>query len=526
MPGARHHDLLRAVTRALEVLGARGDESSALGESFAAAVQAFGAEKALLLRVKQKDPLEMESARAVGLSETQIEAAVRGRSVEGVSASLIRQAVEEGAPQLVENSQFAGRRADETGSLTSRPHSVLCAPVTDPWTRSVLAVLYFQAPAGPGAYTPHDLPFLQAYATTLGHAFGLFLSGERRHQAALERLRSERAPEIIGETEEASQLRTELHESYLPGTAVENPRPILILGQTGTGKDLLARYLHYYSETRSRGPFVEYNCAGLSGDLAHTTLFGHVRGAFTGATEAAPGLFRSAHKGVLFLDEIGELPPRGQELLLKVLDRFTVQPQGDTRTFPVDVLVIAATGRDLVALVEEGRFRHDLYQRLKPLTLRLTSLAERRGDIRPLLIHFLADAEKTLRKRTRGLTSEAVHALLAYSWPGNVRELAGVCTALVTHAKAGAEIGLDDLRRRCPEVLGAVSAQGTGYAREVLAGSFAEVRARFERELLLRRLEQHQWNVAEAALSLGISAATLYRYLQRHGLRQGGAEER
>src|SRR5688572_16945285 len=111
MPGARHHDLLRAVTRALEVLGARGDEATALGESFAAAVQAFGAEKALLLRVNQRDPLEMESARAVGLSETQIDAAVRGRSVEGVSASLIRQAVEEGAPELVENSQLAGRRA-------------------------------------------------------------------------------------------------------------------------------------------------------------------------------------------------------------------------------------------------------------------------------------------------------------------------------------------------------------------------------------------------------------------------------
>ncbi|MGH9888444.1 MAG: sigma 54-interacting transcriptional regulator, partial [bacterium] len=408
----RHHDLLRAVTRALEVLGARGDEASALGESVAAAVQAFGAEKALLLRVKQVDPLEMESARAMGLDDAQVEAAVRGRSVEGVSASLIRKAVDAGAPQLVENSQFEGRGAGETGSLTTRPHSVLCAPVIDPWTRSVLAVLYFQAPAGPNAYTPADLPFLQAYATALGHAFGLFLSGERRHRATLERLEKERAPEIIGETEETSRLRTELHESYLPGTAVANPRPILILGETGTGKDLLARYLHYYSESRSRFPFVEYNCAGLSGELAHTTLFGHVRGAFTGATDAAPGLFRSAHKGVLFLDEIGEMPARGQELLLKVLDRFTVQPQGDTRAFPVDVQVIAATGRDLAALVQEGRFRHDLYQRLKPLTLRLTPLALRRGDIRPLL-HFLAEAEKTLRKRTRGLAPDAVHALLA-----------------------------------------------------------------------------------------------------------------
>ena len=245
-----------------------------------------------------------------------------------------------------------------------------------------------------------------------------------------------------------------------------------------------------------------------------------MRGAFTGATDKAPGLFRAAHKGVLFLDEIGELPARGQELLLKVLDRFTVQPQGDSRSYSVDVQVLAATGRDLAALVQEGRFRHDLYQRLKPLTLRLAPLSERRGDIRPLLVHFLAEAEKTLRKRTRGLTSEALHALLAYGWPGNVRELAGVCLALVTHTRPGTEITLDDLRRRSPEVLGAASPQGSGYARETLAGSFAEVRSRFERELLLQRLDLHGWNVAEAAMSLGISAATLYRYLQRHGLRQ------
>jgi hypothetical protein len=149
---ARHGDL-PAVTRALEVLAERQDETSALSESFAAAVQAFAAEKALLLRVKQASPLEMESLSVVGLDPSQVDAAVAGRSVEGVSASLIRKAIEAGESQLVENSQFDGRHATETGALTGRPHSVLCAPVTDPWTRSVLAVLYFQTAAGPRAYT-------------------------------------------------------------------------------------------------------------------------------------------------------------------------------------------------------------------------------------------------------------------------------------------------------------------------------------------------------------------------------------
>jgi DNA-binding NtrC family response regulator len=522
---SRRGDLLVALTRALEVLGTAGDQTAALQESFEAAALAFGAEKALLLRVRTSEPLELEAVRAQGLTSDQVEACEAGRSLEGVSATLIRRAVETGEPQLVENSQFDGRRAGETGSLQGRPHSVLCAPVTDPWTRSPMAVLYFQTVPGPRGYRPEDVPFLAAYATALGHAFGLYLTGEQRRQRLeddLERLRRMgpgEAPEIIGDTEETSRLRSDLHESYLPGTAVAHPRPILILGPTGSGKDLVARYLHYYSPLRSRGPFVEYNCAGLGGDLAQTTLFGHVRGAFTGATAGAAGLFRAAHRGVLFLDEIGEMPPLGQELLLKTLDRWLVQPVGDTRSHEVDVQVIAATSRDLAAAVQAGRFRHDLYQRLKPLTLRLSPLAKRRGDLRPLLAHFLARAERDLHKRTRGLTPDALRALLSHAWPGNVREVAGVCAALVTHARAGEEIGLDDLRRRCPEVVQDVGSGAGGEADHTLSGSFHHARSQFERTFLLRRLELFHWSVPEAARSLGISAATLYRYLQRHGLR-------
>jgi DNA-binding NtrC family response regulator len=201
-----------------------------------------------------------------------------------------------------------------------------------------------------------------------------------------------------------------------------------------------------------------------------------------------------------------------------------VQPVGDARSHPVDVQVVAATSRDLAAAVQAGRFRHDLHQRLKPLTLRLSPLSQRRGDVRPLLIHFLARAERDLHKRTRGLTPDALRALLAYAWPGNVREVAGVCAALVTHARPGAEITVADLAERCPEVLESAEA-GSGRDADLdLSGSFHDARAQFERTFLLRRLEQHHWNVPEAARSLGISAATLYRYLQRHGLR--AAEDR
>ena len=524
----RSHDLLQAVTRALEILGAARDQTAALTESFEHAARAFGAEKALLLRVRQSDPPELESIRAAGLSFEEVVACVKGRSVEGVSPSRIRRAIETLEVQLIENSQFEGARAAETASLRGRPHSVLCAPVSDPWTGSVLAVLYFQTTPGPRGYSDKDVPFLRGYATALGHAFGLFLTGEQRYRQLEEdwrRLQREphgRAPEIIGDSEEVSRLRAELHESYIPATAARHPRPILILGDTGTGKDLVARYLHYYSPSRGRHPFVEHNCAGLSGQLVQTTLFGHVRGAFTGATEAAPGLFRAAHQGTLFLDEIGEMPARGQELLLKVLDHWTVQPLGETRSYPVDVQLVCATNRDLATAVREGKFRHDLHQRLKSLTIRLTPLAERPGDIRPLLAHFLAEAEKSLKKRTRGLEPEVLQALLGYGWPGNVRELSGVCTALVTHARAGDEIGIKDVERRCPEVLSPESRGGAEFAAAETAGSFDAARGEFERGFLIRRLELHRWNVPEAARSMGISAATLYRYLQRHGLRRGG----
>jgi transcriptional regulator with GAF, ATPase, and Fis domain len=523
----RSHDLLRALTSALEILGSARDATAALTESFAHAARAFGAEKALLLRVKNADPLEFESIRASGLTFDEVKACLSGRPVPGVSASRIRRAVETREPQLVENSQFDGKPASETGSLTGRPHSVLCAPVTDPWTRSPLALLYFQTRPGPAGYTSADVPFVQGYATALGHAFGLFLTSEQRYRDLEEdwkRLQREgrgQAPEIIGDSEDMGRLRAELNQTYLPATAARRPRPMLVLGATGTGKDLVARYLHYYSPTRGRAAFVECNCASLTGELVQTTLFGHVRGAFTGAVEAAPGLLRAADKGTLFLDEIGELPPAGQDLLLKVLDHWTVRPVGDTRAFPVDVQLVCATNRDLASAVREGRFRHDLYQRLKALTIRLTPLAQRPGDVRPLLAHFLAEAEKDLKKRTRGLTPAALRALLAYGWPGNVRELSGVAWALVTHCRPGDEIDRSDLERHCPEVTGAPGREGARLAEEEVAGAFRDARARFEREYFVHRLELHRWNVPEAARSMGLSAATLYRYLQRHGLRQG-----
>jgi DNA-binding NtrC family response regulator len=517
-PDAEARDLLGAVSRALKILGSGGDESLALEESFELAARGMRAEKAVLLRVADTAPLRLEVLQSWGMSPEQVRACAQGGSVPGVSPSTIRCAVDTRSVQLVENAQL--RSAGEgTASLAGAPHSVLCAPVLDPWTGSTLAVVYFQTVALMSAYRTADVHFMESYATALGHAFGYHFSTERRYrelEAEWKRRSGDDAPEIVGDSEAIWRLRELLHTTYLPQTTLRNPAPVLVLGATGVGKDQVAQYLHHFSPVRRKAKYVVVNCATLRGsEVSQAILFGHTRGAFTGAIEAKPGAFRAAHAGTLFLDEIAELPLEAQGLLLRVLGSWRVLPLGATDEVAVDVQVIAATNRDIQRDVKEGRFREDLYQRIKPLTIRLPSLASRPGDIPPLLRHCLAREERRAQKRLAGLSREAMTALLAYHWPGNVRELEGVCKALVTFARPGQEIGLSDLREYCELDLPA----GTPPA-STETGSLHEARAQWERSYLVATLEGHAWNLPVAAKDLGISLATLYRYLKAHGLRQ------
>ena len=200
--------------------------------------------------------------------------------------------------------------------------------------------------------------------------------------------------------------------------------PILILGETGTGKGLLAGSIHR-AGPRAAGPFVDVNCAAIPETLLEAELFGFERGAFTDARQAKPGLFQTAHRGTLFLDEVGLLPEGLQAKLLKVLEERTVRRLGSTRSEPVDVWIVAATSEDLEAAVRARRFREDLYHRLAVVTLRLPPLRERGEDILRLAEHFLGRRLRGLRaRRSRTLTGDARAALLGYPWPGNVRELA------------------------------------------------------------------------------------------------------
>jgi transcriptional regulator with GAF, ATPase, and Fis domain len=220
---------------------------------------------------------------------------------------------------------------------------------------------------------------------------------------------------------------------------------ILIIGETGAGKELIARAVHDLSP-RDKGKFIPFNCGGVTPELIANELFGHRRGAFTGADRDYEGVIRTANGGTLFLDEIGELPLAAQPKLLRFLQEGEVRPVGEARSFNVNVRVIAATNRDLEADVRSGRFRDDLYYRLNVFHLHIPPLRERREDVRPLIKHFLDLRQQEMGKQGLRLSDEAWALMLGQDWPGNVRQLAAVAHRLVAFAENGELIGLESAR--------------------------------------------------------------------------------
>lgn len=272
---------------------------------------------------------------------------------------------------------------------------------------------------------------------------------------------------------------------------------VLILGESGVGKERMARWLHDASR-RARRPFIAVNCGAFSESLLESELFGHARGAFTGAIGERPGLFEAAHGGTLFLDEIGEMPLAMQVKLLRVLQQREVRRVGETRSRQVDVRLIAATNRDLPSEVQAQRFRLDLYYRLHVVELRIPPLRERPEELRPLIDTLLARTASRMDRDIAGLTPRALDALLRHTWPGNIRELEHALEAACA-VTAGPEIDLADLP---PAVADALR-----------FGPLHSLRER-ERAVVRAVLARHHGNRARAANELGISLSTLKRRLR------------
>ncbi|MCC0006618.1 MAG: sigma-54-dependent Fis family transcriptional regulator [Hyphomicrobiaceae bacterium] len=292
--------------------------------------------------------------------------------------------------------------------------------------------------------------------------------------------------------------------------------PIVLSGASGTGKELAARALHYRS-LRWNKPFVVENCGALPDQLLESELFGHKRGAFTGAVEDHIGLFERADGGTVFLDEIGEVTPAFQVKLLRVLQEGEIRPVGSGKPRKVDVRVIAATNRDLEEEVRAGRFRADLFYRLAGMVVELPPLRSRICDI-PLLARTLV--EKTgarLGKSIKGITVEAIECMQRYSWPGNIRELQNEIQHMVVVAKPNAELGADLLSRN---ILMAAPAEDEGIDDDAVAleGTLKDRMSALEVRIIRETLIRHRWNKSKAASELGLSRVGLRGKLERYGL--------
>jgi formate hydrogenlyase transcriptional activator len=307
-----------------------------------------------------------------------------------------------------------------------------------------------------------------------------------------------RGDELIGQS---SALRTVLEQIRL---VAKTDSTVLILGETGTGKELIARRIHSMSDRAGR-PFVKVNCAAMPFDLLESELFGHERGAFTGAVAQRPGRFEVAHGGTLFLDEIGDMPLASQPKLLRVLQEGEFERVGSSRTQHVDVRLLAATHRDLRAMARNSEFRSDLYYRLNVFPVTLPPLRERRDDIVPLIRHFIELFSRRLGKEITSVPPERLFCMLAHDWPGNIRELQNVVERAVILSQDGV---FPDL--------------GSQICNDGIADTVARPDRRYcERDTIMKTLQETDWVVGGArgaAVKLGVKRTTLIARMKKFGI--------
>lgn len=299
---------------------------------------------------------------------------------------------------------------------------------------------------------------------------------------------------------------------------------ILILGESGTGKELVARAIHNRSNRRNKA-FVAVNCGAIPSELLETELFGHVKGAYTGAHTSRIGRFSLAHQGTLFLDEIGTMPPSLQVKILRALQEKEFEPVGGNKTVKSDCRVIAATNIDLEQEVGKGHFREDLYYRLNVIPMNLPPLRERKEDIPALVHHFVGQFNRKKGYNIKDIHSDAMSALIAYNWPGNVRELENICQRM-SILKVEGNIDLVDVP---PRVLKPkpVASTSVPWAQWIANGipeggiAFDALVEQFENDLIMRALEQTKWNKNQAAQLLQVNRTTLVEKIKKRGLNPG-----
>jgi transcriptional regulator with GAF, ATPase, and Fis domain/exonuclease VII small subunit len=536
------------LVRLLEILkrlARERDRERVLERITDAAVELSGAERGFVLLVDDKGQLEPHMVR-------------EGRGTEqdphvAFSRSIAEAVLIDGEPIITVNARDDARVNEFMSVHKLLLKSVACIPINGP--RGVTGVLYLEHRMRAGRFRESDMDLLMAFADQASIALEnaeLWTENERRKselleknrelsaaKADIERLLAARTEELEQTKRDLNRARAELEPRYTRHGIVgqssamrrvfamiervtDSNIPVVVQGESGTGKELVARAIHF-GGPRKKGPFIAVNCAALPEQLLESELFGHVRGAFTGAERDRKGVFAQAHGGTLFLDEFADTSARMQIDLLRVLQEGKIRPVGADLDIPVDVRIIVATNRPLERLVSQRLLREDLFYRLSVVELRLPPLRERIEDIPLLCQHFLARAAEQTESAPRSISREAIDCIVETGLPGNVRQLEHLLTSAAMMAE-GNVIGPEDLPLELrdsslPPVSAPPSDIGelTSGMRPVDLQGF-KVR---EKERILEALERYAWNRAKAAVALGMPRRTFYRRLTEFGILGG-----
>jgi two-component system nitrogen regulation response regulator NtrX len=319
------------------------------------------------------------------------------------------------------------------------------------------------------------------------------------------RLTFERRYQMVGGSPSLDKVREAIRRSA-PTNAT-----VLITGESGTGKELVARAIHSNSQ-RAKGPFVQVNCAAIPEDLIESELFGHEKGSFTGATAKQIGKFEQAHRGTIFLDEVGDMSPRTQAKVLRVLQEGEVERVGSPSTIKVDVRILAATNKDLKKEIEAGTFREDLFFRLSVIPIHMPPLRERREDIEPLIEHFVSTFASEDNLRRKSFSPEALARMKAHAWSGNVRELRNTVERVLIMA-ASDTIDASDL----PDTI-RYGEESSGNGQD--ASTLKEFKEVTERAFLVQKLRENGWNISQTAQVIGTPRSNLYKKLEQYRISQ------
>ncbi|MDD5677981.1 MAG: sigma 54-interacting transcriptional regulator [Kiritimatiellae bacterium] len=521
---------LGLLTRMGEVLGSALDPNSFFEQTMKALANELGMVRGTIVLL-DKTCNRLKIVAAHGLSD---EEQSRGQYAigEGITGQVVKTGVAEIIPDIGKNGRFLNRTIARKNDIAG-PIAFICVPlkVDD----EIVGALSVDRPFAFDSALQKDLRMLSIVATIVSQVLKInsLIRVEKeeildRDQGRLRELRSRyRLDNVIGESEAIRKVMA------MAATAAKSRASILVTGETGTGKELVAKVVHYNS-ARTSGPLIKVNCGALPEDLLESELFGHVKGAFTGALHDRKGRFEMADGGTLFLDEIGEMSPRLQVKLLRVLQEREFEPVGSPRTVAVNVRVVTATSKDLREEVRKGRFREDLYYRLNVIPIHLPPLRERREDIPLLINHFLEIFNRENHKNVRKLSRKVLDILLDYPWPGNVRELEN-CMERVVVMIEGDALSADLL----PSEILDHDRQGSLKRKQPSSADILDIRAAAERLcagtndlasariLLLQTMEEvvirhgllKKASQRDLANKLGISRMTLRKKLQSYDLK-------